>query len=64
MIILNDNLFNPDIDECSNNNGGCDQVCYNFPGYYQCICFKTYILNADNNICERILKQPIKLTSL
>ena len=51
-------LFNPDINECINNNGGCDQFCDNFPGYYQCICFKTYTLNADNRTCEGILKQP------
>ena len=52
--------FNPDIDECSISNGGCDQVCNNFPGYYQCNCLKNYTLNADKKTCKGILKQPIK----
>uniref|UniRef100_A0A182JP88 EGF-like domain-containing protein n=1 Tax=Anopheles christyi TaxID=43041 RepID=A0A182JP88_9DIPT len=27
-----------DIDECAENNGGCEQTCINKPGSYECSC--------------------------
>jgi hypothetical protein len=31
-----------DIDECSENNGGCDHRCFNTPGSYLCSCQAGY----------------------
>lgn len=28
----------PDVDECSINNGSCDQGCVNTKGSYECVC--------------------------
>lgn len=30
--------FNLDIDECETNNGGCEQVCSNAVGSFECSC--------------------------
>ena len=30
--------FNSDVDECSINNGGCDQKCVNHRGSFECVC--------------------------
>lgn len=41
-----------DIDECSNDNHGCDQVCTNTPGAYQCSCSNhSYQLSSDGKTC-------------
>ena len=32
-----------DVDECASSNGGCDQICTNNPGSYQCSCNQGYI---------------------
>ena len=32
-----------DVNECASNNGGCDQICTNKPGTYQCGCNQGYI---------------------
>ncbi|XP_067419742.1 growth arrest-specific protein 6 isoform X1 [Emydura macquarii macquarii] len=43
-----------DINECSVQNGGCNQVCLNNPGSYRCSCYNGYTLLKDNKICEDI----------
>ena len=56
-----------DIDECSDNNGGCDHNCVNRAGSYHCTCDNGYdlvnttkcvgelhlvlLFNATNNYC-------------
>ena len=48
-----------DIDECKNNNGGCDTKCENTFGSYFCTCNEGYQLDesyhrcVDINECER-----------
>lgn len=42
-----------DIDECQIPNI-CDQKCYNTIGSYECKCSDGYILNENNNICEKV----------
>ena len=41
-----------DIDECLTNNGGCDHICTNTRGSYQCSCNTSYVLAADNMKCN------------
>ena len=45
-------FFTPDINECENNNGGCDQTCFNSIGSYQCDCFEGYIYSNSTNKCN------------
>ena len=44
--------FTPDINECENNNGGCDQRCVNSFGGFRCDCFEGYIHNKSTNQCN------------
>ena len=44
-----------DIDECSMNNGGCDQMCTNTNGSYVCSCDDGYTLNDDGLTCDGII---------
>ena len=41
-----------DINECSQNNGGCEHICRNTAGSYYCRCNKGYALNADQRTCR------------
>ena len=45
-------VFLTDINECQNNNGGCDQKCLNSVGSYQCDCFKGYKYDKQTNRCN------------
>ena len=41
-----------DINECNSpDNGGCDQICSNTPGGYNCSC-KWGFTMGENNTCE------------
>ncbi|MEW8544649.1 MAG: calcium-binding EGF-like domain-containing protein [Candidatus Thiodiazotropha sp.] len=40
-----------DIDECSILNGGCQDVCYNTNGSYECSCGEGKTLNANGKSC-------------
>ena len=40
-----------DIDECSQGNGGCSQVCLNRPGNFSCECLTGYTLAANARDC-------------
>ncbi|KAL5011755.1 hypothetical protein ScPMuIL_010306 [Solemya velum] len=46
------NVSCTDIDECSINNGGCDQKCLNFVGGFKCECDSGYIWNDDHHACQ------------
>lgn len=43
--------INLDIDECSLQNGGCDQNCGNTHGSFECSCDRGYLLQNDNKTC-------------
>ena len=47
------NLFQfTEVNECLINNGGCDHICTNTPGSFECSCDTSYILGpADNKTC-------------
>ena len=40
-----------DIDECSNGNG-CDHICFNLPGSFECECREGYQLETDGRSCK------------
>ena len=40
-----------DINECNTNNGGCNQVCTNTIGSFECSCNTGYELSANPLIC-------------
>ena len=41
-----------DEDQCSNNNGGCQQKCTNLIPDYNCSCNTGYTLNEDGLSCD------------
>ena len=40
-----------DVDECANDNGGCDTLCINSPGSFSCSCNTGYMLLLDGRSC-------------
>ena len=42
----------PDVNECSQENGSCSQICYNKPGSFQCGCYSGYALSLDGRTCH------------
>ena len=45
-------IISTDVDECSTSNGGCDQVCTNAIGSFNCSCNEGFSLNADGITCD------------
>ena len=41
-----------DINECADENGGCEQLCSNTDGSYQCRCKLGYKLKNDKHYCN------------
>ncbi|KAG9342656.1 hypothetical protein JZ751_016093 [Albula glossodonta] len=41
-----------DIDECQENNGGCDHFCRNTVGSFECSCQKGHKLQTDERSCQ------------
>ena len=42
-----------DIDECLISNGGCKDICLNFPrGSYNCACKQGFVLKSDQKSCQ------------
>ena len=40
-----------DIDECATDNGGCEQICINNVGSYECSCTAGYTMKSDGYNC-------------
>ena len=53
-IPINPLQFFSDINECSTLNGGCNQVCTNQVGSFQCECLRGYRLSPDQRTCADI----------
>lgn len=45
-------ISEPDIDECQENNGGCDHHCRNTVGSFECSCQKGHKLLTDERTCQ------------
>ena len=41
-----------DVDECTNNNGGCEQLCENKEGSHECKCNSGFTLEGDGKSCK------------
>ena len=41
-----------DVNECTTNNGGCDHICSNTKGSYECECHGGFLLSSDKHICQ------------
>ena len=40
------------MNECNNDNGGCDDTCTNNDGSYKCSCDDGYELDNDQHMCN------------
>lgn len=49
-----------DIDECSDNNGGCAHTCSNSDGSFSCGCEAGYSLGSDGLACEGKDDTPVR----
>ena len=41
-----------DVNECLDDNGGCQYTCLNTPGSYHCSCPSGYQLDSDGKHCS------------
>ena len=41
-----------DLNECVLNNGGCEGICDNFDGGYECTCGEGKVLNVNRHSCD------------
>ena len=41
-----------DVNECQTNNGGCQQICANADGSFNCECKAGFTLTSNNLTCE------------
>ena len=46
-------MFLADYDECVDKNGGCEQICNNIPGSFQCSCLAGFTL-VNEAFCSGI----------
>ncbi|XP_077999583.1 tolloid-like protein 1 [Glandiceps talaboti] len=44
--------FFMDVDECENNNGGCEHICTNIIGSYNCTCRNGFMLHENGHSCK------------
>ena len=45
-------LIITDINECLENINGCDEICMNTQGSYNCMCSDGFTLQSDNHTCH------------
>lgn len=62
-------LSRKDIDECRTTSHGCEQICNNLAGSFECLCHHGLQIDPANNkkcigMCERIYKLNIKRTHI
>ena len=44
-----------DIDECAEGTSGCQHICTNYDGGFDCSCYSGYEINTDLKTCRGIL---------
>ena len=45
-------LFLLDMDECADDNGGCQHICRNTIGAYECACHNGFTLHENKHDCK------------
>ena len=56
--MFNSILNYTDVNECAYDNGGCQHVCSNSGGSYQCLCNTSYYLQSDGKSCAKTPPTP------
>ena len=51
--------FNPDVNECDVDNGGCSQICTNTNRSFTCECNDGYLLDSDGTTCNGMNREHI-----
>ena len=46
-----------DINECTNNNGGCEQNCQNTIGSSSCFCLTGYLIDSNGYNCTGLCNE-------
>jgi subtilisin-like proprotein convertase family protein len=49
--------------ECDTDNGGCQHLCWELPGSFQCDCYPGYTLDSDNRNCSVSRFIPLEMNS-
>ena len=62
--VLKTYFFLEEINECNNNNGGCEHSCHNTNGSYYCSCNTSYIINSDNHHCDGKIIDVLLLSNI
>lgn len=52
QLIYTNVLLHSDKDECAENNGGCQQICRNIIGSYECLCNNGFTLHENKHDCK------------
>ena len=52
ILVIIPYYFPVDIDECSEGTNGCDQLCSNTIGSFECVCNVGYRLASDGFTCN------------
>uniref|UniRef100_A0A452V555 Growth arrest-specific protein 6 n=1 Tax=Ursus maritimus TaxID=29073 RepID=A0A452V555_URSMA len=47
-------LCDRDVNECGQQNGGCNHICSNKPGSFHCACHSGYALSPDGRTCQDV----------
>ena len=50
--VINLCLLQTDVNECEDNNGGCEDTCQNVQGSYRCGCREGFRLGSNQHECE------------
>ena len=50
--VLSDKCPHSDVNECDSSNGGCDQICTNNVGSFECSCNPGFELASDGFSCD------------
>ena len=52
-VMTNLMLIFADIDECKSDDHGCEQVCFNTHGSYECMCREGFTLAENEYTCDK-----------